>query len=124
MWDLVPWPGLEAGPPALGVQDLSPWTIRERAVYLSKLLNQVVLPLRLFTDTMSSSCISQASLDLPSPLNSIPWWLSCKEPLCQCRRPRFDPWVGKIPWRNEWLPTAVFLPGESHGQRSLEGYSP
>ena len=31
----------------------------------------------------------------------------------------FDPWVGKIPWRREWLPTPVFLPGEFHGQRSL-----
>ncbi|CAI9154631.1 unnamed protein product [Rangifer tarandus platyrhynchus] len=39
-------------------------------------------------------------------------------------RPRFDPWVGKIPWRREWLPTLVFLPGESHGQRSLRGSSP
>ena len=34
------------------------------------------------------------------------------------------PEVGKIPWRKEWLPTPVFLPGESHGQRSLTGYSP
>ena len=34
------------------------------------------------------------------------------------------PWVGKIPWRREWQPTPVFLPGESHGQRSLMGYSP
>ena len=42
----------------------------------------------------------------------------------QCRRPRFDPWVGKIPWRRAWQPTPVFLPGESHGQRSLAGYSP
>ena len=33
------------------------------------------------------------------------------------------PWVGKIPWRGEWLPTPVFLPGESNGQRSLVGYS-
>ena len=39
--------------------------------------------------------------------------------LPQCRRPRFDPWVGKIPWRREWLPTPVFLPGEFHRQRSL-----
>ena len=46
-----------------------------------------------------------------------------KESAFQCRRPRFDPWVGKIPWRREWLPTPVFLPGESHGQRSLVGYS-
>ena len=33
----------------------------------------------------------------------------------QCRRPGFDLWVGKIPWRREWLPTPVFWPGESHG---------
>ena len=44
--------------------------------------------------------------------------------LLQCRRPRFDPWVGKIPWRREWLPTPVFLPGKFPGQRSLVGYSP
>ena len=36
----------------------------------------------------------------------------------------FDPWVEKIPWRRKWQPTPVFLPGESHGQRSLAGYSP
>ena len=36
----------------------------------------------------------------------------------------FDPWIGKILWRREWLPTLVFLPGESHGRRSLVGYSP
>ena len=34
----------------------------------------------------------------------------------------FDFWVGKIPWRREWLPTPVILPGELHGQR-LVGYS-
>ena len=32
--------------------------------------------------------------------------------------------VGKMPWRRKWQPTAVFLPGESHGQRGLVGYSP
>ena len=36
----------------------------------------------------------------------------------------FDPCVGKIPWRRAWQPTPVFLPGKSHGQRSLVGYSP
>ena len=40
------------------------------------------------------------------------------------KRPRFDPWLGKIPWRKAWQPIPVFLPGESHGQRSLVGYSP
>ena len=42
----------------------------------------------------------------------------------QCRRPEFNPWVRKLPWRREWLHTPVFLPGELHGQRSLTGYSP
>ena len=42
----------------------------------------------------------------------------------QCKRPRFDPWLGKILWIREWQPTPVFFPGESHGQRSLAGYSP
>ena len=35
------------------------------------------------------------------------------------RRPVFNPWVGKIPWRREWLPTPIFFPGEFHGPRSL-----
>ena len=39
------------------------------------------------------------------------------------KRRGFDPWVGKIPWRQKWLPTLVFLPGESHGQKKLAGYS-
>ena len=51
-------------------------------------------------------------------------WLSGKELACHCRRSKFDPWVGKISWRRAWQPTPVFLPGESHGQRSLVGYSP
>ena len=42
----------------------------------------------------------------------------------QWRRPRFNPWVGKIPWKREWLPTPIFLPGNSSGQGSLAGYSP
>ena len=50
-----------------------------------------------------------------------------KEHACQCRkhkRCRFNPWVRKIPWRKAYQPTPVFLPGESHAQRSLAGYSP
>ena len=44
---------------------------------------------------------------------------------CQCRRRRrlgFDPWAEKVPWRRKWQPSPVFLPGKSHGQRSLLGY--
>ena len=45
--------------------------------------------------------------------------------LPQCRKPPgFDPWVRKILWRRPWQPTPVFLLGESHGLRSLAGYSP
>ena len=56
-----------------------------------------------------------------------PRWLSSKESACQCsrrRRPGFDPWVRKMPWRRKWQLTPVFLPGESQGQRSLADYSP
>ena len=47
-----------------------------------------------------------------------------KESNCQCRRPRFNPWVSKIPWRRKWQTTVAFLCDESLGQRSLAGYSP
>ena len=57
-------------------------------------------------------------------LAQLPCWLSGKEPACQCRRHRFDPWVGKIPWRRKWKPTPVFSGGKSHGQRSLVGCGP
>ena len=53
--------------------------------------------------------------------------LSGKESTCQCRscrRCQINPCVSKILWRREGHPTPVFLPGESHGQRSLAGYSP
>ena len=40
-----------------------------------------------------------------------------------CRRPGFNPWVGKIPWRREWLPIPVFLPEEFHEQISMVGHS-
>ena len=42
----------------------------------------------------------------------------------QCRRPRFNPWVGKIPWRRNATHSCIFLPGESYGQRSLKSNSP
>ena len=57
----------------------------------------------------------------------LPRCQSGKESACQCRRCKrhgLCPWVGKIPWRRKWQTTPVLLPGESHGQRSLTGYSP
>jgi len=47
-----------------------------------------------------------------------------KESACQCRRhkrPEFNIWVGKIPWRRAWQPTPVFLPGETHRQEEPGG---
>ena len=46
-----------------------------------------------------------------------------KESACNAGDLRFDSWVRKIPWRREWQPTPVFLPGECHGQKSLVDYS-
>ena len=63
--------------------------------------------------------------DLTTPLwvnpsqHEFSWWLRQQRICLQCRRPGFDCWVRKIPWRREWQPTPVSLPGESHGQRSL-----
>ena len=54
----------------------------------------------------------------------FPGGTSGKEPACQCRRCGLRSCIGKIPWRRAWQPTPVFLPRESHGQRSLAGYSP
>ena len=57
----------------------------------------------------------------------LPSGASAKEPSCQCRRHkrlRFNPWVGKIPWRRAWQSTPEFLPGKFHGQRSLACCSP
>ena len=57
-------------------------------------------------------------------VKGFPWWLRGQRICLQCGRSGFNPWVGKIPWRRAWWPTPVLLPGESHGRRSLVGYSP
>ena len=65
--------------------------------------------------------------DLSMQCLGFPGGVSGKEPACQCKRHnrhRFDPWVGKIPLRRVWQSTPVFIPGESHGVRSLASYSP
>ena len=69
----------------------------------------------------------ETSLSLSHLLLGFPGGASGKELTCQFRRCngcRFDPWVRKIRWRRAWQPTPVLLPGESHEQRSLAGYSP
>ena len=63
------------------------------------------------------------ALELQGPWNLH---LTCSPRLLhlQCRRHGFDSWDWKISWRGKWQLTPVFLPGKSHGQRSLGGYSP
>ena len=53
---------------------------------------------------------------------SMPWASLMVKICLQCKRPGFNPWVRKIPWKREWQPTPVFLPGEPHGQSGC--YSP
>ena len=58
--------------------------------------------------------------------DGFPKWLSGNKSASQCwspRRCRLNPWIRKIPWRRKWQPALVFLPGESHGRRSLVGYN-
>jgi len=75
----------------------------------------------------STAVISKVNLPHSRKYLGLPRWLSSKESACDAgdiMRYRFDPCVGKVPWRRAWRPTQVFLPGESHGDRSPVGYSP
>ena len=80
----------------------------------------------------SMDCIVQGVTKSQTQLNrfhfhfGLPSQRRGKEPSCQCRRPmrwRFNPWVRKMPQRRAWQLIPAFLPGESHGQSSLAGYS-
>ena len=76
-----------------------------------------------------STRIKLVQLETARGLLGLPRWRNGREPACQCRRHKtdakkkkkkdrcsFNPRIGKIPWRREWPPNPVFLPGESHGQ--------
>ena len=69
------------------------------------------------------STINSSNLQMSKLKFRLPGWLSDKECMCQCRRHGFDSWVRKISWRRKLQSTPVFLPGKSHGQKSLAGYS-
>ena len=102
--------------------------------YCVSVLFQILFPLRLLhnieqrflSSTAGPPWFSVVNRAVCAFLTVFSGGASGKEPTCQCRRQRyrFNPRVGKIPWRRAWQPTPVFLPGESHGQRNLAGYSP
>ena len=87
-----------------------------------------VLPL-LFTDKAATLSIEFNGFwryNLTSPIDFSQMALVVKNPPANVGdvRHQFDPWIGKSPWRRRWQPTSIILPGESHGQRGLLGYSP
>ena len=72
------------------------------------------------TDMTELLSVTHSSLEEGFPGGSaVRICLQCRS----CRRRGFNPWVRKVPWRRAWQPVPVSLPGESHGQRSMEGYS-
>ena len=77
-----------------------------------------------FTFALQADSLPSAPPGKSYIISYVNWWLRWQRICLQCRRPRFDPWVRKIPWRRKWQPTPAFLPGESHGERRLGGYSP
>ena len=117
MWDLRFQAGDGTCVHCSGRQILNHWSTRE--VPFFNALYKSFIPWHLAHQITRSSL---NSLNRVWP--KLPWWLSGKEFAYQCRRLRFNPWVGKVPWRRKWQPTLVILPGKSHGERSLAGYSP
>ena len=102
--------------------DLGPNTTL--AAYHLRVLEKSLNSLRLISLTIKMEIRLRHQIYVRT--GGFPGGTSGKEPICQCRRvrdaPAFDPWVRKIPWRRAWQPTPVFLPEESHGQRSLAGH--
>ena len=103
-WSGLPFPPLGYFP--------DPGTLHESLMSpaLAGLLNKCVIIRFIFRSLIMSQ--------------GLPWWLRGQSVCLQCGRPGLDPWAGKIPWRRKWQLTPVLLPGKSHGQRSLVGYSP
>ena len=86
-----------------------------------------MIPLQVLEAVRIKSCLTHLFpffLSIPTSVMSADSAVKILLAMQKGRRLRFDPWVGKIPWRRKWQPTPVFLLGKFHGQRSLAGYSP
>ena len=95
--------GIKPMPPAVEAQKCNHWTTREIPIHISPLTHPYI-----------SMWAFQVVLVVKNPPASVG----------SCRRHGFDSWVGKIPWKRAWQLTLVFLPGESHGCRSLASSGP
>ena len=99
--------------------------IRGKAILTKKsILKKKKICLNLHWVISKDSCTQACTHEILKLIWWLPWWVSGRESACQCRRYGFYPWVRKMPWGRKWQLTLVFLSGEFHGQRSLEGYSP
>ena len=110
----TPWLSL---PPSLPLgtirllQGIEQSSLCVQQVYTSMRATQNKMPKKLGT-----GCCEMTMGD-----KGLPWWFSWSRICLQCRRPGFDRWVGKMPWRREWLPTPVSWPGEFYGVYSPQG---
>ena len=138
--------------PCIGRQILNHWTTREvlgTSLFIATslemgnisdvlgLLSSLEKPAKKFLLYMSSKIWNNFSwtncwlfhtlllyLTYKHVISGFPGSSDSKESACNAGDPGFNPWVRKIPWRREWLPTPIFLPVKSHRERSLVGYSP
>ena len=133
----VNWNGLEFNSGDHYIYYCGQESLRRNGVSLrvNKRVWNAVIRCRLKSDRMILVCFQGKSFNITVIQFYVPTTdakeaevdASGKEPACQCKRHKrlgFDPWIKKIPWRRKWQPTPVFLPGKSHGQWSLAGYSP
>ena len=125
MWDLVPCPGIEPRPPALGAWSLSPWTTRE-VPYLTVVIKTSLAGRY---PQHPTKCWSYCNLTAPTPV-LLPGESHGRRSLVGCspgvtksrtRLSGFTFTFHFMHWRRKWQPTPVFLPGESQGPRSLVG---
>ena len=105
------------------------WTLAFRSRLTSNISADGLSYCILKEDTLKTwlgVCTQVCGLSPSSLHHVLPWWLSDKESIqsLQYRRHRFNPWLRKSPWRRKWQPSPVFLPGKSHGQKSLACYYP
>ena len=102
-------------------------TLKSLLQHHSWKVSMLCFPAFLYTHTNTYTCIIYIYTHIWPFMciyMSFPGGSDGKKICLHCGKARLYPWVRKIPWRREWLPISVFLPGESHGQKSLAGYCP
>ena len=133
-WSLGSWGGADwtpcpllpvaSGPVSASLQGSCPRNTAHTRKSASLFLTYLSISFTVYTEKTHPDRPHLASTESPKEREGASLVTQMAKICQQCRRRGFDPWVGKIPWRREWLPTPVFLPGELQGQRSLVDYNP